>query len=49
MNIITISKLEDLSVVVDASICVSGVLEEEIKHNMWCITLKDYFVKKNNY
>lgn len=45
MNIITIFNLDQLNLIFDDVLCLSGEQSEEIYHNMWCISLKNDLVE----
>lgn len=44
MNIIKISALDDLSLIINDTLCISGIQSEEIDLNMWCVGLDDDFI-----
>lgn len=45
MNVITISNLDQLNVILNDLLCLSGKPSEEIDHNMWCISLEGNLIE----
>src|SRR5687768_17499019 len=45
MNIITISDLDQLNLITNDLLCLSGKQTEETYHNMWCISLESNLVE----
>ena len=45
MNIVEISNFDQLSLILNDVLCLSGKQSEEIRHNMWCISLKDDLIE----
>lgn len=44
MNIIKISALDELNLIINNRLCISGIQSEEIDQNMWCVELENDFI-----
>lgn len=44
MNIIKISSLDELNLIINDTLCISGIQSEEINQNMWCVGLEGDFI-----
>ncbi len=45
MNIIRVFDVDQLNLMFDDTLCLSGIQSEEIYHNMWCIALEGNLIQ----